>query len=61
MIWVSGKQYFDEEDDMFEEYERYVISNPGIPDDYETWLQNQPINHKRKKKLKPRKFTEYDY
>lgn len=58
---MSNRGYSDDEDEMFEEYERYVISNQGIPEDYETWLQNQPTSHRRKKKSKPRKFTEYDF
>jgi|DEB19_MinimDraft_3_1074340.scaffolds.fasta_scaffold21109_5 hypothetical protein len=55
---MSG--YDDDDDEMFEEYQRYVIANPGIPEDYETWLQSQPLgNRRRPKKQRPKKFTDY--
>jgi len=30
---------FEEDEDLFEMYQKYVISNSGIPEDYDTWVQ----------------------
>lgn len=54
---MSG--YEPEEDDLFEAYQRYVVSNHGIPEDYDTWVQSQPSGQRRKKKQRPKKFTDY--
>lgn len=51
--------YESEEDELFEKYQRYAMSNPGIPEDYDTWVQGQSLVQRRKKKQRPKKFTEY--
>jgi hypothetical protein len=51
--------YESEEDELFEKYQRYVILNPGIPEDYDTWAQTQSAGQRRKKKQRPKKFTDY--
>ena len=51
--------YEDEEDELFEKYQRYVITNPGIPEDYDSWIQSQSPAQRRKKKQRPKKFTDY--
>jgi len=54
---MSG--YEPEEDDLFEEYQRYVRANPGIPEDYDTWALGQSSGQRRKKKQRPKKFNDY--
>lgn len=54
---MSG--YEPEEDDLFEAYQRYVVLNPGIPEDYDTWVLGQNSGQRRKKKQRPKKFTDY--
>jgi hypothetical protein len=55
---MSG--YEDEDDALMEQYQRYVLSNVGIPEDFDTWVQSNGEHHKRKpKKQRPRKFTDY--
>ncbi len=52
--------YEDDNEDMFEEYQRYVRVNPGIPEDYDTWLQAETAGQRRKsRKPKPKKFTDF--
>jgi hypothetical protein len=52
--------YEDDNEDMFEEYQRYVRVNPGIPEDYDTWLQTETAGQRRKsRKPKPKKFTDF--
>jgi hypothetical protein len=55
---MSG--YEEEDDVLMEQYQRYVLSNTGIPEDFDTWVQNQGVQYKKKpKKQRPRKFTDY--
>jgi hypothetical protein len=44
---------FEEDDDLLFEYQRYVISCGGIPDDYDTWVSSQyGESKKRARKIK---------
>ena len=51
---------FEEDDDLLDEYQRYVISCKGTPDDYDTWVSLQyGENKKRYRKPKRDKYYEY--
>jgi hypothetical protein len=54
---------FEEDEDLFDKYQRYVRSTTGIPDDYDTWVQTE-YGESKKRSRKQRsnqsgKF--YDY
>lgn len=51
---------FDEDDELLERYERYVISTPGVPEDYDTWVLNE-YGENRKRSRKPRRSKYSDY
>lgn len=54
---------FEEDDQLFEKYTRYVSSTHGIPDDFDTWVFNE-YNGSKKRSRSVRKNNggrEYDY
>jgi hypothetical protein len=54
---------FDEDEELLEEYARYVRSVTGIPDDYDTWVQSG-YGESRKRSRKPKNHgggKYYDY
>lgn len=44
---------FDEDDELLEEYARYVRSVSGVPEDYDTWVQSS-YGELRKRSRKPK-------
>jgi hypothetical protein len=53
---------YDDDDDLFEEYQRYVQSANGEAEDYDTWVDSVYHGKRRRaaKKPKPGKFDRYD-
>lgn len=39
---------FEEDDELFEEYARYVSLFHGIPDDFDTWVHNNYGNSRKR-------------
>jgi hypothetical protein len=51
---------FDEDEDLLDEYERYVVTNHGVPEDYDTWvLNNYGEGRKRARKPQRKKYSGY--
>lgn len=54
--------HFDEDDELLEEYARYVRSSSGVPEDYDTWVQSSYGElRKRSRKIKNNSSKHYDY
>jgi hypothetical protein len=49
---------FDDDDDLYEEYQRYAQGAHGVPEDYDTWLESVygGTKRRRSKKHKPGRF-----
>ena len=53
---------FDEDEELLEEYSRYVRSSSGIPDDYDTWVQAEYGESKKRARKAPKQNSKhYDY
>jgi|688.fasta_scaffold924398_2 hypothetical protein len=54
---------FEEDDQLFEEYTRYVGLTHGIPDDFDTWVNNNyGTSRKRSRSIKRNNGgRNYDY
>ena len=53
---------FDEDEELLEKYSRYVCSVTGIPDDYDTWVQAEyGESRKRARKPKNSNYKNYEY
>jgi hypothetical protein len=51
---------YDDDEEMFDEYQRYVRATTGIPEDYDTWVLMQTQGQRKKpKKQRPKKFTDF--
>jgi hypothetical protein len=54
---------FEEDEDLFIEYQRYVRSTSGIPDDYDTWVQSEYGESKKRSRKQQKNGNSkfYDY
>lgn len=54
---------FEEDEDLFIEYQRYVRSISGIPDDYDTWVQSEYGESKKRSRKQQKNGNSkfYDY
>ena len=51
---------FDEDDELLEEYSRYVRSSSGIPDDYDTWVQLEYGESKKRSRKMKQNYKYYE-
>lgn len=49
---------FDDDEELYEEYQRYAQGAHGVPDDYDTWIESVygGTKRRRSKKGKPGRF-----
>lgn len=49
---------FDDDEELYEEYQRYAQGVHGVPDDYDTWLESSygGTKRRRSRKSKPGRF-----
>ena len=51
---------FEEDDDLLFEYQRYVRSSNGVPEDYDTWVSSQ-YGETKKRSRKPKREKNFGY
>lgn len=51
---------FEEDDDLLFEYQRYVVSCSGVPEDYDTWVSTQ-YGETKKRSRKPKRDKHSGY
>ncbi|CAB4156629.1 hypothetical protein UFOVP658_87 [uncultured Caudovirales phage] len=48
---------FEEDDELLEEYSRYVKSFHGVPEDYDTWVHSE-YGESKKRTRSPRRHND---